>query len=359
VGATPDGGFLFTRGSRVWRTFPDGRTEAVAGSGRQGTERRGPALQSPLDYPDLVVALPGGGFVFSDGGSTVWAVDAAGVMRPIAGGGNANVSETAKPALSVRFEDLNGITALPHGQIMLSSLDGVSRVARGRIREFMHGADIFSVPPGFPPLWAGAPARRAWGVPTGAVAPNATGEWLIPIDKGIALITTRNAHASRLAVALSSATLASVWHRRVQVTATRPARAIVTARIGGRVIARTRGQLHAGRTWLRLTHHLPSGIVDLEVRATAPDGAVASHTLRLLGTRRLPLRAARRSVQADNDLTGGDTSTDVHGCVARSATQVDCTVSVDSESWRAHVSLEADGWLWSTEMRHRNRIELV
>src|SRR4051812_6934968 len=185
VGAVPDGGFLFTRGSQVFRSLPDGRTEAVAGSGRTGAGRAGPALQSRLEQPEMVAALPAGGFAFSDFGSVVWAVDAAGQMRLLAGGGRATkISRAGRPALSVSLEDIDGIRALPDGQVVLSSLEGVWVVAQARIRKFVQAADVFSVPRGFPPLWSGTPARRAWVVAGGAVDRNAGGEWLIPTETG-------------------------------------------------------------------------------------------------------------------------------------------------------------------------------
>lgn len=365
VGALPDGGFLFTRGHQVFRSLPDGRTEAVAGAGRRGHGRAGPALRSRLEHPEVVVALPAGGFAFSDSGRVVWAVDATGEMRRLAGGGRAHtISPAGRPALSVALDFITGIRALPDGQVVLSSLDkGVLVVAQGRIREFVHAADLLSVPPGFPPLWSGLSARRAWALASGAVDRNAAGEWLIPTGTGIAMITNGDWAASRLAVALSPATLHSVWHRRLELTATAPATARIRARVRGRVVATIRGRLRAGRTRLRLPRHLPAGVVDLDVRAVGADGAVASDTLRLLGRRRLPVAVARRSLLTDLDLRR-ELADNVTRCTRRSTTRVDCTVvGSDFEgsalSLRARVRLRLDGWLQTTEAHLRTRIELV
>jgi hypothetical protein len=364
VAPLSDGGFLFTRDPQVFRSWPDGRTEAVAGSGREGDARAGPALQSPLESPGNVVALPAGGFAFTDSGGIVWAVDAAGQMRLLAGGGRADtISRTGSPAASVQLLNISGLRALPDGRVVISTDRGVWAVSHGVIRELVHGPDFRSAPRGFPPLWAGALARRAWVVWPGAVDRNAAGEWLIPTETGIVMVTARDWHASRLAVALSPATLHAVWHRRLEVIATAPASARVRARVGGRVVATLRGRLHAGRTTLRLPRRLPPGVVELDVRAVGTDGAVASHSLRVLGAHRLPVVVVRQSLFKKWQYTGFDTETFVNHCARKSATQVNCTVAIDSEDdtffWRAMVNLQPDGWLWTTERRRRSRIELV
>ena len=104
------------------------------------------------------------------------------------------------------------------------------------------------------------------------------------------------------------------------------------------------------------------GIVDLELRARAADGSIATHALRTLGRRRLTAAIARRALAANYATPGGDADSDVHGCVSENATHASCTVEILSngavDSWRAHVTLSADGWLWTTEHKARFRIEL-
>jgi hypothetical protein len=154
-----------------------------------------------------------------------------------------------------------------------------------------------------------------------------------------------------------------VWKGRLEVALTRRARVRIVARARGRMILAIRRTLDAGRTSVRLPRRLPPGPAQLEARAVGARGAIATHTLRVLGRRQLPVDVARRALAAAWRSPGGDAEGDVADCAARSATAVDCTVRIWSsgpvDSWRTRVTLAANGWLWTTDRTGRGRIELL
>ena len=373
VDSLPDGGFLYVKGHQVRRRFADGRDEAVAGTGASGKPRAGTALRSPLEEPRSVSAQPDGGFLFSAAGQdegSVWQVDAGGDMRLFAGGGRAlSVPPSGRPATSIRLPDVKDVLALSDGAVAVLDEGVLLHVLKDRGIHLLVPTKLDTAGT-FPPLWAGAGTAHAT-VETTGVDRTPAGEWLMASYDGVVLVTNGGIQSTRLAASLHPDTLAAVWHRRLRVSATRPASVRIRARIRERVVRVIRGQIGAGLTTLRLHRRLPAGIVDLELRATAPDGAVASHRLRVLGTRALPIGPARRSILAVAN-GAGDVVAETRHCRSQRRAAVTCTVLTRTEDTtyreRATMTLKRDGWLWARMEslagrrvvdRHTERLELL
>jgi hypothetical protein len=144
IEATPDGGFLLRENHRVRRVTPDGVITTVAGSGSdQFGGDGGPAVQAGLQAPGDIAALPGGGFLVTDG-DRVRRVDSAGIITTVAGTGESGFTGDGGPATRARlslageeFDETGGLAALPNGGFLVADA-GNARVravdAAGLIR---------------------------------------------------------------------------------------------------------------------------------------------------------------------------------------------------------------------------------
>ncbi len=358
----PDGSLLLSLSRRVVRQAPDGSRTTLAGSGRLGEPRAGPALRSPFEFLGELAATPRG-LVFSSGG-VIWRLE-DGTMRRHAGGGR--VSEDApipaggRRADQLHLDSLSTIAGDPDGELLAASARGVYVIRGGVLREIAD-ADFEAREPR-PPLWSGDLASRAWLSRPSGVGRTADGGWLVGTDDGVALLTAPDGRSEHLAVAVETTTLATAADGAVRVAATRDATVRLRANAGGRRIAEVTTPVTAGTNVLRLPAPLPPGVVTLTVRATAADGAVARHSLAVLGTRALSLDVARGALR----LAAGTSSefVAIRRCRADAPTRVSCSVGIlDQESARTNtvrqaVTLRRDGWLWVSGRYRARRVELL
>jgi hypothetical protein len=341
----PDGTILMAVGNRIVRRAPDGAETVVAGTGSdEAAPRPGPATASALPQPTEVAATPDGGFLVGLY-DTIWRVDAAGQLTKFADG----------------LSEIGTIEGDPAGQVLVVAAQGVVALRGGRKVELVHGDE--RVRPPYWPVWSGGPLRRTWLEVSGGATRTPDGGWLIGTDRGVALITGADERSDRLAVAVEPSTQASAAQGVVSVRATRAASFTLRARQRYRTVTETAGELVAGTNRIRLPRRLPPGVVDLQLGATAPDGAVAKHTLTVLGTRLLTKDVAARSVAAFRQSQTGQSVVTAHDCRRRSRTALSCLVVVGSEeggfSRRYLVALRADGWLYAVAGPVRQRIELL
>ncbi|HEX8204857.1 MAG TPA: hypothetical protein VF587_02235 [Solirubrobacteraceae bacterium] len=341
----PDGTILIVVGSRVIRLAPDGTETVVAGNGDdQDPPRPGPATAADLANPTEVAATPDGGFLVALY-DTIWAVDGAGQLRPFAEG----------------LEEIKTMTGDPAGEVLVVSKNGLVALRGGRKTEIVHG-DERAKPP-YWPVWSGGPLRRAWLELSGGATRTADGGWLVGTDRGVALVTNAAERSERLAVAVEPSTQASAARGSVRVRLTRPATISLRAVSKRRAVARVGRTLEAGTTDVPLPRRLPSGIVEISITAESSDGAVASHTLTVLGTRLLTADAAARSLTAFRQSQTGQNVANAGNCRRRSRTTFSCTMLVGGEDGgfrrRYVVTLRPDGWLYAIAGPVRQRIELI
>jgi hypothetical protein len=363
VGVAPleDGGFLYTTPLLVRRMSPDGSVRTVAGSGRQGPPRPGPALASPLQGPDAVAATPDGGVVFDDSGDATWYVSPDGSIRQFAGGGTRAVTPDARPATTVYAGNVGDILVAGDGTVVMVSDGGVYAVRDGLISELIRSAREPDTTRSAP-LWSGAFSHRA-SVP-GAVAATITraGEWVVAHYGGVVLFTSA-AVSGRLAVAMHPSSVASVWRRSVRIVTTRPARVVLRASVRGRRIVTVTTNVAVGQSEVRLPRRLPEGLVRLTLTAHSPDGAAATHRLPVLGSRKLPVNVARAALAAYGDNSGGDVAAEAKRCTALDDRRVRCRLVVYSETdaYRSThtMTIRADGWIWTTSGHQSQRLELA
>ena len=359
-----DGSILVVHGTRIGRLAPDGRETTIAGTGREGDARPGPALRSPLEFPRGIAATPAGGFVFSASGA-LWQVDAGGTLSRVAGGGD-HAPPRDLPASGARadryFLEVATIAGDPAGELVLSSNAGVHTLRGGILREVVDAAEEQTEP--LAPLWSGGLAAKAWIDRPGAAVRTPDGGWLVGTNDGVALLTDAQGRAQRLAVAIETATLATAADGAVRIAATRPASVRLRASAAGRRVAEITTVVQAGTNVVRLPQLLPPGVVQLSVRATAEDGAIARHSLAVLGSREVPLDVARRALYDFSDTSRELTS--MRGCRRERATRVTCVMRIidqdegTTSTGRFAVTLRPDGWLWGSGPHFgASRIELV
>ena len=109
-----------------------GRIFSVVGARSAWTpaDERGLAAAYRGLGPDAIVALPGGGFVFTDGSNNrVWRVDVDGHLAPIAGTGKGGFAGDGGPALSARLSYPQGLALLGDGSLLIAD-SGNRRVRR-------------------------------------------------------------------------------------------------------------------------------------------------------------------------------------------------------------------------------------
>jgi glucose/arabinose dehydrogenase len=133
VAVMPDGGYLIadSGNDRVRRVFPDGTINTVAGTGTFGLSGDGgPATAANLRAPIGVAALPDGGFLFTEAGtSRVRRVSATGMITTVAGNGTPGYSGDGGPATAAEIYAPNGVAAMPDGGFLIADT-GNSRVRR-------------------------------------------------------------------------------------------------------------------------------------------------------------------------------------------------------------------------------------
>jgi hypothetical protein len=135
VAALPQGGFLIAEEGRVRQVDAAGVIRTVAGNGalRYGGDG-GPALKASLNYADNVAALADGGFLVSED-NRVRRVDPAGVITTVAGTGRSGYSGDGGPATRAAFdfwgnaEGAPGLAPLPDGGFLIADVGNV-RVRR-------------------------------------------------------------------------------------------------------------------------------------------------------------------------------------------------------------------------------------
>ena len=361
-----DGSLLLASGTRVVQVLGDDTVVPVAGSGAPGKPRPGPALAVPAGEPLDVLALPDGRIAFTDGASrAVWTVRAGRLAR-LAGGGRRSLEDVpargSAPARAVAlyFDEGGEMLWLGARGLAFLSTDGVRSVRSGRIREVVRGS--YDTPMGLAPLWAGGPTARSWVYGPAGLDRTARGELLIGSANGIVMHTARR-ESSRLAVALTTATQRTVWRREVQVALTRRARVRVRVRVGKRTVATASGTVAAGRSSLRLSRRLRSGVNRVEVRATAADGAIATHRLAVLGQPRLRVADAARTLITESD-TAGDVVSIARDWRRLGPRTLRCRLTVGSEGaifsrTRPTVTLRRDGWIEVREHGRRYRLQVL
>ena len=173
--------------------------------------------------------------------------------------------------------------------------EGLLTLHSGRVRPIVRGS--WDTPQSAPPLWAGGALREAWIYGPAGVDRTSSGQLLLSGYHGV-MLRTSSARGARLEAAINTATQRTVWQRKVTVTLTRPARVRVRARRGKRTLVSASADLPAGRSQLALPRRLPGGVHELQLRAVAANGAIATHRIKVLGRPRLPLAAARRTLMS-------------------------------------------------------------
>jgi hypothetical protein len=123
VTALTDGTIAWTAyGPRVRTITPYGRVGTFAGTRRRGfTGDGGPAIRARLSEPGDLAALPGGGALIVDG-ERVRAVDAAGIIKTVAGTGKRGFSGDGGPAVRARFRQLGDVAPLPDGGFVVTDI---------------------------------------------------------------------------------------------------------------------------------------------------------------------------------------------------------------------------------------------
>ena len=362
MAALPDNSVVYAErrpgtGVRFVRVAPDGSRQPLAGNGQTGELRAGPATQSPIPQELQLDASPNGEILIAAGEEGAWMISADGQLRALGGAGRVGRGRGA-PAdgtqfASAGFVSVDDLSGDPAGELVLLSGDGRLWTARqNRVFRRTSGASV--------PVWAGLRSRSVSLDTPLRVDLAENGDVLVTTGDGVGLLTRPRADAVHLAVAITVRTLATVRRGRVSVAASRSARAELQVVRRGRVMQRVRRQIRAGVTTLTLPERLPPGTVRLRIRAVDTRGAVATHRLSVLGTRRVPVPVARRVL-----LNVGDdfaTSAQVRRCRRRRMTRVDCDLTIGSEDgrtrYRATVTLRADGWLWVRIRNTSARVQL-
>jgi hypothetical protein len=158
---------------RVVAIGPDGTLRTVAGGRRRGSRGDGrPATRARLDRPNVVAALPGGGFLVGDEiDQRVRRVSARGVIRTVAGGGRRR--RDGAPARKFALGRPSALAALPGGGFLVASGYTIRHVdKRGRIHS-VAGARSY----GF--SGDGGSARRAALRPVQSLAALPSGGFLL------------------------------------------------------------------------------------------------------------------------------------------------------------------------------------
>lgn len=154
IAALPDGGYLIadSLNHRVRKVDAGGTIRTVAGTGVAGYNGDDIAATSAkLNVPRDVTAAPGGGFVIADSeGQRVRYVDTRGTISTIAGTGTEGVSGDGGPATKAQIAQPHGVNISPSGDLYVSGpglASGPPTMNRVRVV-----AGLFPPPPPPPPL---------------------------------------------------------------------------------------------------------------------------------------------------------------------------------------------------------------
>ena len=183
------------RNNAVREVGTNGIINTVAGNGTQGySGDHGPATSATLSYPFGIVALPGGGFLFSDNGNeVVRKVDASGTITTFAGNGGDGYAGDGGPATSAEFSGPGGLAVDPAGDVFIADYnnDRVRKVdTTGTITTFAGNGNQASTGDGGPATSAALAAPLGLAVSAGNVFDTDSNSGLIrKIDPG-GVITT-------------------------------------------------------------------------------------------------------------------------------------------------------------------------
>ncbi len=121
IAAGPEGSVYFADdlNRTLWRIFPDGHIESLAGAGE-------------LDLPSALTVAPNGDvYFFESGTKRISRITAAGVRAPIAGDGSSDFSGDAGPAVQAGIGFVSSLDLGPDGSLYLAG-SGHQRVRRIR-----------------------------------------------------------------------------------------------------------------------------------------------------------------------------------------------------------------------------------
>jgi hypothetical protein len=389
VAATADGGVLGIQGGafdhRVVRWVPGvGGVSVVAGTGRYGFGGDGGAateallaLAAPGPFdPSGIVAFPDGGFVFVDtGNDRIRAVDAAGVIRTVAGGPAGKIRD---PVGLARTPDGGYLVSEDSGRVLRVGPDGATeRVADGAGNDlvvFADGAAVTNDPwtaelslleprsrtfrPYLRPAQPTGPfdfAARAVSGDGIALDPHGgllAGGRLVPWWRGSVLTYMPNGPTPWTLVALRD-TRTSRGAVTAVIEATQPGIATFEIARGERTIAHVSQPVAAGHSTLRAVGSIRARWYDARIRLENANGATASDQIPIHGARTLSVRLARRLLKHDAGI--GEPPVELgRDCRAFGKRRVDCLIvrksatdcdrySADESGGVASVTLERSG----------------
>jgi hypothetical protein len=274
VTEAPDGSFLVTEGNYVRRVTPDGKISTVAGS----TDYRAPADSGPargayLNGPSDLASLPDGGFRVTDQNGA-YQVSPDGQISRLMSGPAALTEAGAVYRLERRGSRLR----------LFSHLGAPELLVAARPRDFFDGF--------------GDPLRLPFGERSEArVEPTTDGGLLIQSASTIEFAAPDG--TNRLAVAIARESLRSQMRRVLKYRITRDASVRVSIFGTRKRYPSISASARVGLNSLRLPSHLKPGGYLAHVRATTPDGSVATNRLVVLIGSRLPLDVARQTMLSD------------------------------------------------------------
>jgi hypothetical protein len=324
----PDGGFIVASRYRVRRIWPDGRITTVAGTGKEGDQGDGgPAIRARISGADALAALPGGGFLLSGAlANRIRQVGPDGLITTVAGSGEFGFSRDGSAAATARLalDNGDGLLALPDGGFLFSDslnnrirhvgTDGVlTTVAGGRGSRLFRPQDFVRAPAGG---WfategyvggpivhvshdgktidklAGGVAAALWGRGTGMLNGDGgygTGARLgdgghldidLSSDGGLLIgdgSANRVRHLSLRQTSRPAGAIVGVRVRRravfVTVRSTVAAEAHVRVMVGSRIVGSRTGDVRPGLTRLRATTGSRSGVHVAQVLINLPGAA--------------------------------------------------------------------------------------
>ena len=377
--ATADGGVLALQGGvsghRIVRWTPGVGVSVAAGTGAPGFGGDGgPAREALLNLdppaevdPTGIVARPDGGYVFTDTSNhAIRAVDAAGMIRTIAGGSAA------------MLRDPLGLAATPDGGYLVTedsgrvrrirpdaAIETVARLPRANdVVVFADGTAVISEPdsgrlwrlePGSPTLHAylrperptdpfDFAARSAFGdgIALDSHGGLLAGGSLVPWWFGSGLRYVPNGRTPWTLVGLRD-TRTSRRGVTAVIEATQPGMAILEITRRERIIASVRQPVAAGHSTLRAVGPIRNRWYDVRVRLEGTGGATARDQVPIYGARTLTVPVTRT-------LLGGDQGADEisatlgRDCRAFGRRRVDCLiVGEGSSDCHPYAADESDG----------------
>ncbi len=107
---------------RIWKVDADGAATPFAGTGTQGLDADGPALDADITLTQVAVGPHGD--VYFDGGPGFATIDPDGILHPFAGTGEAGFSGDGGPATLAQLSDeVVAVAAAPAGDVYLADAD--------------------------------------------------------------------------------------------------------------------------------------------------------------------------------------------------------------------------------------------